>query len=48
MDNWDMPYLNFDRQTLLKCFIKMFENLDLITKFGIERKNLIAFLNKIG
>lgn len=48
LDTWDMPYLNFDRQILLKCFIRMFENLDFISKFGVEMKNLVSFLNRVG
>jgi len=47
METTFMDYLKYDREILLTCFYKMFENLDFLTKYNIEKSNLEAFLLRI-
>jgi len=47
METTFMDYLKYDREILLTCFYKMFENLDFLTKYNIEKSNLEAFLLSI-
>ena len=43
-----MKYLTYDRETLLNCFYRIFENLDFMKKFNIEPANLKMFLSEIA
>ena len=41
----DMKYLKYNRAILLNCFIRMFENMNLIETFGIDQIKLVNFLS---
>jgi hypothetical protein len=43
-----MKYLQYDRQMLLGCFYRIFENLGFIEKFNIKPTNLRIFLSEIA
>ena len=48
LETWDMQYLSFDRQTLLLCFVRMLENLEVEKRLGIPKRNLLDFLDGVG
>lgn len=48
METTKMNYLKYDREILLNCLFKMFERMDLLSKFKIDKSNLLSFLLRIS
>ena len=44
----DMPYLKYNRGTLMHCWFRMFQYFDLIEKFQIDQQNLQKFLVEVS
>ena len=42
-----MPYFKYSRPILMNCFVRMFERLSLVSKFGIDMAKLKKFILEI-
>lgn len=45
--NYDMPYFDYNRGTLIDCWYRMFQHFDLLDKFKISQQSMQGFLLEV-
>ena len=45
---FNMPYFDYDHAVLVRCWYRMFEHFDLISKFNIDQVSFQKFLIEVS